>query len=308
MISLLQRAVATQMSKILGDETALEEYKHPSGDKGLFGPQSVVWRVHSDLPSMLIGGISSLMLQSLHPLPMKAVAEHSSYKEDPLGRFQRTAEFVSGTTFGSAQMAYRLIDKVRFIHDNISGESQEYGTYRASDPDLLTFVHIAEVSSFLRSYQRFSLNPLSKEETDLYYQEVSLVAELLGARNVPKSLQGVKTYFQSIRSDLSATDEAREAFDFLRKDLPARLAGETDSHEARTRNDTGAQFTYLSSQIFIEAAYDLLFYWAKDLFKVKRKTAPLFSVPLTLLACHGLRSVVGPSKVKSISLRRATAL
>ncbi len=312
MILSLQKAVSSRIGKILGDEAALEEYKYPLHDAGLFGPGTPVWRVHSDLPSMLIGGISSLMLQSLHPLPMAAVADHSSYKEDPFGRFQRTVAFVAGTTFGSTEMANGLIDRVKSIHDKISGTSPKYGGYRASDPNLLTFVHTAEVSSFLRAYQRFSLNPLTKDETDLYYREVSLVAELLGAQAVPKSSSEVKAYFAGIRKDLCATEEAKEALEFLRNGLPDRITGGVVSGSTetkkRSRSGPAGELTYFSSVVFTEAAYELLFYWAKDLFGAKEKIKPSFVVPSALLACSALRHLVGPSKAQKIALQRSSGI
>jgi uncharacterized protein (DUF2236 family) len=70
-------------------------------------PDGVARLVHSDLPSMLIGGIGALLLQTLHPLAMAGVAEHSNYQADPLGRLRRTADFVGTTTFGTAREAER---------------------------------------------------------------------------------------------------------------------------------------------------------------------------------------------------------
>ena len=58
-------------------------------DDGLFGPRSVVWRVHRDR-SFLVAGIRSLMLQALHPLPMAGVAEHSDFARNPMARLRNT--------------------------------------------------------------------------------------------------------------------------------------------------------------------------------------------------------------------------
>src|SRR5690242_2083606 len=78
-----------------------ERYAGPPGDPGLFGPDSVTWRVHADAPGMLMGGFASLMLQSLHPLAMAGVDQHSDFRRDPIGRLNRTAAYVVSTTFGS---------------------------------------------------------------------------------------------------------------------------------------------------------------------------------------------------------------
>ena len=96
------------------------DMENPKGDPGLFGPQSVCWQVHSDFTSMLIGGISALMIQMLHPLALAGVWEHSNFRHDMLGRLRRTGQFIAGTTFASRADAERLIARVRSIHDRVS--------------------------------------------------------------------------------------------------------------------------------------------------------------------------------------------
>ena len=66
------------------------DYDHPVGDPGLFGPDSATWRVHSDFPGMLAGGLAALMLQTLHPLALAGVWDHSNFREDLVGRLRRT--------------------------------------------------------------------------------------------------------------------------------------------------------------------------------------------------------------------------
>lgn len=312
MYNKLQKAIAAEVAASLGDDpNALAEYAYPLYDKGLFGPDSVVWKVHADLPSMLIGGISSLMLQSLHPLAMAAVAQYSSYQTDPFGRLQRTARFVAGTTFGSSEMALRYIDHVKSIHTQIQGETKEKVKYSASDPHLLTFVHVAEVSSFLRAYQSFSLKPLLNAEIDTYYREISLVAEMLGAENIPKSLSEVKSYFKEIRQELSATKEAREVLSFLRDGINDFIA--TQSGSGQEKNDRRTGIAKISSivkpsvrvrKILSDSAFDLLFYWAKDLFGETIAIPKVVLSPAAFSTCVLLRWAIGPSKVAKVATLR----
>jgi len=150
-------------------------------------PAGVARLVHADLPTMLIGGLSALLLQTLHPLAMAGVAEHSNYQDDPLGRLRRTAAFVGTTTFGSAAGAQRAIDQVRRVHRRVTGIAPDGRPYSAGDPDLVTFIHVAEVSSFLESARRFGPRPLSPAQCDRYYDEVAPVAVALGADWVPRT-------------------------------------------------------------------------------------------------------------------------
>ncbi len=181
----------------------------------MFGPDSMAWVVNGDFPAMLIGGLSSLMLQALHPLAMAGVYDHSAFREDPLGRFRRTVRFIAATTYGGTEMAEQSIAMVRTIHERISGTAPDGRPYSATDPALLTWVHTAEVYSFLRGSVVFAPREFSLEEQDEYLAEMSVIAERLGAEDVPKSVDEVMSYFADVRHELTYSYQAKEAIDVL---------------------------------------------------------------------------------------------
>ena len=109
---------------------------------------------------MFVGGLRALLLQSLHPQAMIAVAEHSDYRNDPWGRLQRTSNFLAATTYGTAEDAQRAVDRVRRVHQYVKGTGADGLPYRADDPHLLRWVHVAEADSFLRCHQRYGARPL----------------------------------------------------------------------------------------------------------------------------------------------------
>jgi uncharacterized protein (DUF2236 family) len=174
---------------------------------------------------MLIGGISALLMQALHPLALAGVWDHSNFRQDMLGRLRRTGQFISGTTFGSRQDAEWLIDKVRTIHLRIVGTAPDGRPYAASDPDLLTWVHVAEVSSFLAAHLRYRNPQLSAADQDRYYAEIALIAERLGAREVPRSRREVADYLQRLRPELLCDERSREVLRLLlAAPAPSQLA------------------------------------------------------------------------------------
>src|SRR5471030_861408 len=128
------------------------DYSSPPGDPGLFGPDAICWKVHADFTSMMTGGVSALLLQALHPIALAGVWDHSTFRTDILGRLRRTATFIAGTTYGNQHDALALIERVRRIHLSVTGVTPDGRPYRASDPELLTWVHVAEVSSFLKAH------------------------------------------------------------------------------------------------------------------------------------------------------------
>jgi len=221
----LRRRIETQVMSLTGLALGQLDLETPKGDPGLFGPQSISWQVHGDFPSMLVGGISALMLQLLHPLALAGVWDHSNFRHDLLGRLRRTSQFISGTTFGSLRDAEWLIDKVRTIHLQVVGTAPDGRPYAASDPDLLTWVHVAEVSSFLAAHLRYRNPQLPRAQQDAYYNEIALIAERLGARDVPRSCAEVEAYLQRLRPQLQCSARSLEVVDILlRAPAPSRLA------------------------------------------------------------------------------------
>src|ERR1700735_4961194 len=88
---------------------------------GLFGPGAVAWRVHGDVTSMMVGGVSGLLLQMLHPAVLAGGWDHSNFRADMRGRLRRTARFIALTTYGSQAEAEAMIARVRRIHDHVRG-------------------------------------------------------------------------------------------------------------------------------------------------------------------------------------------
>jgi uncharacterized protein (DUF2236 family) len=197
----------------------------PDADPGLFGPDSVTWRVHAD-PSMALAGLRALLLQALHPLAMAGVAQHSDFRADPWGRLFRTAEYVGVTTYGTTLEAQRAAARVRGIHRRYGGVEPESGTaYRVDDPDLLLWVHCCEVASFLSTAVRCGLR-LSRPDQDRYYAEQRVSGELVGIAcdDVPSSVAEMAAYFRDVQPALRATEEARRTVRFvLWPPMPALL-------------------------------------------------------------------------------------
>ncbi len=141
---------------------------------------------------MFIGGIRAILLQTLHPAAMTAVAEHSGYRGDMWGRLARTSRFIAVTTFGTADDAQRAVDAVRGIHDRITGTMPDGTSYAASDPHLLMWVHVAEIESFLLAHQTYGKRPLDQAGRDEYVAQTAEVARRLGVVDPPTHRGGAR--------------------------------------------------------------------------------------------------------------------
>jgi len=268
----LMRPVVASLSV---DRLPFEQYTDPPGDPGLFGPGSATWRVHGD-PSMLIGGLSALLLQTLHPLAMAGVAQHSNYREDPLGRLSRTGSFVTGTTYGSTETAERLIKLVKGIHRRVRGTAPDGRPYAASDPDLVAWVHATEVANFLKAHQRFNPFPVRGDQADRYLHEMGVIAERLGAERIPRTRVALRAYFRDLRPELEAGDQCVDAVRFLT--APMR---------------DGKPMLAAAHQVVIQAAIGLLPGWARDMLGLR-------------LPSLAQQAVVGPAALALMGTLRLT--
>jgi uncharacterized protein (DUF2236 family) len=179
-------------------------------------------QVHGDA-SMFVGGIRALLLQSLHPLAMAGVMDHSGFEGDPWGRLQRTSHFLAVTTFGTARDAEAMAAAVRAVHERVVGTAPDGRPYAASDPHLLRWVHVAEIDSFLAAHQRWGADPLDAEGRDTYVAEAARVAEELGVSDPPRSEAELRAQLKAYRPELRGTPAARRTARFLLLNPPLPL-------------------------------------------------------------------------------------
>ena len=185
-----------------------------ASDDSWFGPDSVAWIIHTDWAT-LIGGIESLLVQTLHPPTMAGVADHSDYKSDPFGRLNRTAQFIGMTIFGSAEEAQRSVDIVRTIHDRIEGHTPDGRPYRANDSENLLWVHATEVDGFLRGVQRYGSSTITPAMADQYVAEMARVGEALGIDRAPRSVAELDATLRQYRPHLHFGSQARDTVRWL---------------------------------------------------------------------------------------------
>lgn len=193
-------------------------------EPGWFDDDAPIRRVHSDA-SMFIGGMRALLFQSLHPLAMAGVADHSDFRRDPWGRLQRTADFLAATTFGPASEAQKAVDIVHRVHRRVVGTAPDGRHYAANDPHLLHWVHIAELDSFLAAHDRFGVDPLVGGERDRYVAESAVIARALGVKTPPETEADLREHVHMFRPELQGSRAARDAARYLLIQPPLPVAG-----------------------------------------------------------------------------------
>ena len=219
---MLDELIRKTIREMVGGSGPPIAFLTPKGDRGLFGPESIAWKVHADFISMMIGGISSLILQALHPQALAGVWDHSSFREDLKGRLGRTAFFIAATTYGSTEMANNVIEKVNRIHTKITGLDEFANPYSATDPHLLAWVHLTETRSFMSSFEDYRKEIISPKEKDRYFFEMKSLGERMGAKDLPSTYANTERAIQAYIPELYFGERASSIIDLL-ENFPSNL-------------------------------------------------------------------------------------
>ena len=221
--NMIDELIRRSIREMVGGGGPPVAFLEPAGDRGLFGPESIAWKVHADFISMMIGGISSLVLQALHPKALAGVWDHSSFREDLKGRLGRTAFFIAATTYGSNEMASNAIHRVNQIHKKVTGLDEFNEPYRADDPNLLAWVHLTETRSFMRSYESYRSESLQSQSKDQYFLEMKMLGEKLGAIDLPDTYAGTERAIKQYIPELHYGDRAKNIIGML-DNFPSNLS------------------------------------------------------------------------------------
>ena len=224
MLAPVRRALVRQVRNTFNDRSKGER-PVPASDDALFPPGSVIRRVHGDVTSMMVGGVAALLTQMLHPAALAGVWDHSDVHSDMLGRLRRTARFIATTTYAHRDSALQAIARVKAIHEQVSGALPNGTAYRATDPALLAWVHVAGANNFLDGWRRYAEPAMSRADQDSYFAQSGEIARLLDADPVPRTRAEAERLIRDFRGELHADQRTRAFRDLVLKAPAPSRAG-----------------------------------------------------------------------------------
>ncbi|MCG8314267.1 MAG: DUF2236 domain-containing protein [Pseudomonadales bacterium] len=183
-------------SSLIDRQQLIEQLEHMKGqvidpNVGVFGPESMFWRVGRHSATFLNAGRAAL-LQLAHPWVANAIKQHSRTIDDPMSRFRGTFTNVFTMIFGTLD---QVIDKslaVHQIHSDIHGKVEEDSgafkqgsEYAANEVGAMLWVHATLWEGSIKMYEMV-VGELSREEKEKYYQEAKLFAFMFG---IPEDMQ-----------------------------------------------------------------------------------------------------------------------
>ena len=231
LLDFARRAVRQKITDVFNDAEKGERPVLRRADS-LIAPDSVAWTVNGDVVTMMIGGVSGLLLQMLHPAVLAGVWDHSDFRADMHGRLRRTAKFIATTTYDHAEAGRAAIDKVNRIHARLAGTLPDGTPYRVSDPHLLAWVRYAEPD-------------MSMARQDAYFADMALMGEALHAAPVPRTRAGAEALIHRYRAELRADARTHEVAAMV------------------MRQTVGQASVDLAAGVIMQAGMDLLPAWAR---------------------------------------------
>jgi len=267
----IRQAIADEVRATFANPNRKPSFVAAAVNQRVLPESAVSFDVHADVTTMMIGGISALLLQMLHPAALAGVWDFSNFREDMGGRLRRTAGFIAVTTYGSAADAEAAISRVRRIHSKVEGHLPDGRPYRANDPQLLTFVGVTEAISFLNAWVRYRDPLMLMRDQDRYFAEMAGIARRLGAEDVPETRRAAEAWLIAIRPQLRVDDRTRE--------VARLLLSQVDSASPMAP----------AHRLMMDAGVDLLPGWAR---RMHRMPGAGFRAPLLRAGASGMGAVL----------------
>jgi uncharacterized protein (DUF2236 family) len=186
--------------------------------EGIFGAESITWRIHRE-SALFLGAGRAALLQLAHPWVAAAIDQHSFVLDKPIARFHNTFRIVFTMIFGSANQALRASRGLHELHTRIRGElpgavaGYAAGTvYEANQIPALRWVFATLIESAVYAYECVH-SPLNDLERNAYYSEVKTLAQLFGipAVALPADWTGFRHYVREMiqSQELGVSDRSR---------------------------------------------------------------------------------------------------
>jgi uncharacterized protein (DUF2236 family) len=184
--------------------TRPDDFLQPPGEAGLVPPGSLSWRVFGNPVAMFVGGVAAVLLELAEPRVRSGVWEHTTFREQPLPRMQRTGYAAMMMVFGARSRTEAMVRRINAGHARIAGRTPTGVAYRADDVELLTWVHATATFGFLQAYAT-CVRPVAAAERDAFYAENQPSARLYGVQAPPGSERELEGLFDRMHPRLESS-------------------------------------------------------------------------------------------------------
>lgn len=146
----------------------------------VFSIESAIWEVNSQWTGMIYGPAAAI-LQIAHPKVAHAVARHSNFKSDALGRLTRTLADVNSIAFGTRSEAEETRKRLFEMHSKVRGTSESGVAYHALDQDLLIWVLATLIMASIKG-RELVYGPVDLNRKEGFLADMVVLGRFFGIR------------------------------------------------------------------------------------------------------------------------------
>ncbi len=191
------------------------DFTEPKGEPALCAPDSLSWRIYKNPIAGAIGGVSAVLMEFADARIRSGVWDHSVFKDDPVGRGQRTGLTGALGIYGPQSAARRVIQGVTNMHSRVKGQTPKGEDYYALDVELLDWVSATASFGVLSAYNRF-VRPLSEAEIRQALAEGEASARLFGVKDPLRDFDHFQQMLDKLSPRFEAHDINTEFLDIMR--------------------------------------------------------------------------------------------
>lgn len=190
----------------------------PMEDHGLFGPDSVAWRVWGYPTSLTVGFQRAVVVEELDPFLVASVHATQKIVTQPRTRYDRTIRYFATVAFADSRSVVKASEVLMKVHARNVGVEPVSGLhYDANNPDSQLWILLTGWHSVLYAYETYGPGKLSPEDEARYWEACAVAAELqtCDPANVPRTREGVRAYFRGMRPRLAASEATQATMHHL---------------------------------------------------------------------------------------------
>lgn len=187
-------------------------------DYGLFGPDSVAWRVWGYPTSLTVGFQRAVVVEELDPFLLASVEATNKVRTQARTRYDHTVRYFATVAFADSRTAVKASETLTKVHArNVGIEPLSGNTYDANDPDSQLWILLTAWHSVLYAYEMYGPGKLSPTDERRYWEDCVTAAELqtCDPDKVPRSRGGIRDYFEAVRPRLAASEATQAMMNHL---------------------------------------------------------------------------------------------
>jgi uncharacterized protein (DUF2236 family) len=190
----------------------------PMRDYGIFGPDSVAWRVWTYPTTPTVAISRAVVVEELDPFLTATVNTTNRIYSQARIRLDRTIHYFATIAIGDSLSAAKASETLMKVHSKAGCVEPVSGVWSdPNSPEEQLWILVTGWHSVLYAYELYGPGKLSDEDERRYWADCATAAEFqtIDPAMVPRSREEVRDYFDRMRPRLAASEATQRAMQHL---------------------------------------------------------------------------------------------